>query len=243
MDIDTLIDHLEIDGPALADAGARAGLDAAVPACPGWTIRDLVTHTGGVHRWAADVVAIARDTTDTAAGDAVGHGPADDELLAWFMSGHAWLVAALRCAPPDLGCATFLPSESPLTFWARRQAHETAIHRADAESSAGPVTAFDAEFAQDGMAELLHGFAVRRSNATAEPGTVALRAVDGPAWLVTFGGERIVAAPEVNSRADAVVAGTSSDLYLWLWHRPSAAAVRGDARVAALWDGVRVTWS
>ena len=33
------------DGDRLA-AVAELGLDAAVPSCPGWTVEDLVGHTG-----------------------------------------------------------------------------------------------------------------------------------------------------------------------------------------------------
>ena len=53
----------------------------------------------------------------------------------------------LRTADPAVRCWTFLPAPSPLAFWARRQAHETAIHRADAQLAAGPVTPFAADFA------------------------------------------------------------------------------------------------
>ena len=51
--------------------------------------------------------------------------------------GCADLVAALAAAPDDLECWTFLPAPSPRAMWARRQAHETAIHRVDAELAAG----------------------------------------------------------------------------------------------------------
>ena len=242
MDVPALIDSLVADGPRLADAAAAAGWDALVPGCPDWTVRDLVVHTGGVHRWAADIVGERRDTFDTAAGDAVGSGPADDGLRDWFTAGHAMLVETLRAAPADLVCPTFLPADSPRHFWARRQAHETAIHRADAEQAAGDRPSFDVGIAQDGIGELLLGFARRRSNAIATPGRLALRASDGPSWLVTFGGEKIEAAA-VNEDGDATVDGTSSDLYLWLWNRPSAARVTGDESVAGLWRGVRVRWS
>ena len=64
-------------------------------------------------------------------------GAADPELLAWFRAGHASLAETLTEADPALVCATFMAAPSPLAFWARRQAHETAIHRADAEIAAG----------------------------------------------------------------------------------------------------------
>lgn len=243
MDVEALIDRLAADGPLLADAAARAGLDTPVPATD-WTVRDLVTHVGGVHRWAADIVANRGHSFDTAAGAAVGSGPADDELIAWFGAGHDALVGTLRSAPSELDCVTFLPADSPLHFWARRQAHETAVHRADAEAAAGKGITFDAAFAQDGIAELLLGFAARRSNAIAQAGTIGLRADDGPSWLITLGGERIVAEGcETVGAADAVVGGTSADLYRWLWNRPSTTTVTGAEKITALWRTVRVTWS
>lgn len=244
MDVAALVDHLDAEGPRLAAAAARAGLTAPVPGCPDWTVRDLVAHTGGVHRWAADIVATASPTIETSIGDAVGTAPLGDELLDWFTDGHAVLVRTLREAPADLDCAAFLPAPSPLAFWTRRQAHETAIHRADAEaagSTAGYESEFAAEFAQDGMAELLTGFARRRSNAIDRAATLALRAVDGPDWLVTLGGARIEAeSVPAGPPADAEVCGTSSALYQWLWNRPAEVTITGDESVAGRWRGVRV---
>ena len=49
---------------------------------------------------------------------------------------NANLIEALDSASPDLEAWTFLPAPSPLAMLARRQAHETAIHRYDAESAA-----------------------------------------------------------------------------------------------------------
>jgi uncharacterized protein (TIGR03083 family) len=150
---------------------------------------------------------------------------------------------------------TFLPAPSALAFWARRQAHETAIHRADAQAAAGTVTPFDAPFAQDGIAELLLGFAARRSNAVESPGTLRLHALDGPDWLVTLGGERTLAEPIPDDAADrkpvdvgkaapgATVTATSSELYLWLWNRPAQVSVAGDTALAEQWRQVRVRWS
>ena len=43
--------------------------------------------------------------------------------------------------PTTCECWTFLPAPSPRAMWARRQAHETAIHRVDAQLAAGlPVS-------------------------------------------------------------------------------------------------------
>lgn len=244
MDVPALLDRLAADGPLLIGAAQRAGWDAPVPATD-WNVRDLVTHVGGVHRWAADIVRTSSATFDTAAGDAVGTGPGDAELAEWFCAGHAALVATLRCAPADLHCATFLPADSPRHFWARRQAHETAVHRVDAEGAAGEASVIGTAFAQDGIAEILHGFAARRARQATTAATIGLAVTDGPSWLITMGGERIESAESADPpAADATVRGGSADIYRWLWNRPSAAAVEGDPGVAALWaSAVRVRWS
>ena len=245
MQVPSLIDQLATDGVLLIDAARRAGWDASVPGTE-WNVRELVTHTGGIHRWAADIVTTRSSTSETLAGQAVGTGPDDDELVEWFQNGHAALVETLRSAPSDLECFTFLPSDSAVHFWSRRQAHETAIHRVDAENATGgPVTLFEPAFAQDGIGEILNGFARRRSNAIPTTATVGLDAADGPSWLITFGGERIEAIESDDLvGTDVAVRGLSSDLYLWLWNRPSDAVVDGDAEVAAQWAGtVRVRWS
>jgi uncharacterized protein (TIGR03083 family) len=242
MDVAEHLTQLSTDGPLLAAGAARADWDAPVPGTE-WTVRELVKHVSGVHRWATLIVSTGSPDFDNAAGDAVGSGPSDDELIDWFLDGHATLVEALQAAPADVECATFLPAPSPLAFWSRRQAHETAVHRGDAERAGGAITAYPADFAQDGMAELLLGFAARRRKAADTQGTLALVVADGPSWLVTFEGERIQAAPGDGSEpAEATVAGTSSDLYAWLWNRPSDAEVSGAAEIVELWHAVRVRW-
>jgi uncharacterized protein (TIGR03083 family) len=244
MEVPALVNRIESDGKLLLAAAVRAGWDAPVPRTE-WNVRELVTHTGGIHRWAADIVTTCSGHPNTAAGEAVGSGPDDDELAEWFENGLIALIATLRSAPPDLECFTFLPADSPLHFWARRQAHETAIHRVDAEgAAAGDITLFEPAFAQDGMAEVLCGFAARRRNAVSRSATLGLDAADGPSWLVTFGGEQIEAVESEDLvGTDVTVRGVSSDLYRWLWNRPSEAVIDGDESVAELWSStVRVTW-
>lgn len=243
MDIDEHVTQLESDGALLAAAAESAGLGAPVPATE-WTVRELVTHVGGVHRWAADIVSAAAPSGDTAESRAVGLPQPDDALLDWFLDGHAALIRALRAAPPDLDCFTFLPAPSAHAFWARRQAHETAVHRADAQAAAGLEPVFDVAFAQDGIDELLNGFARRRSNAIGTPATLTLRASDpGDDWTIRLGGERIESERGAAPSADATVSGRSGDLYLWLWNRPASVMIEGQPDVAELWRGVRVRWS
>jgi len=136
-DVPDYVGALRRQGELLADAAQRSGLATAVPSCPGWAVRDLLKHTGYVHRWATGFVAEGLTRPGGASEEEIlGQGPADAELPGWFREGHAALVRALGAADPGLHCWAFLPAPSPLAFWARRQAHETAIHRVDAELGA-----------------------------------------------------------------------------------------------------------
>ncbi len=200
-----IADHiacLRAEGNLLARAAERAGLDAPVPACPGWRIRDLLAHLGFVHRWAAAYVAEQRTdmTREPGEEEIAALAPADASLAGWFREGHAALVSVLSAADPATRCWTFLAASSPLAFWARRQAHETAIHRVDAQlavAAAGPgaeLDPFPAGLAADGIDELLTGFAARRPQSLADaPARLVIRAEDGaatPCWTVRMGSQQ-----------------------------------------------------
>ena len=233
---------LDEEGRLLATAARKAGTDAEVPTCPEWRVRDLVRHTGAVHRWATAFLTEGHD-----APRPLGSGPEldGDPLLAWFEDGHRRLVDTLRDAPADLACWSFLPAPSPLAFWARRQAHETAVHRADAESAlGGELTEPTVEFAVDGIDELLLGFHARgRSRArTGTPRVLRVRATDTDAlWTVRLSSEPPVTAraeaSEVSEAGDAdcEIAGPAPRLYLALWNRLPHPTVTGDPAVARLW--------
>ncbi|WP_405532578.1 maleylpyruvate isomerase family mycothiol-dependent enzyme [Streptomyces avidinii] len=241
MEITEHVKALAREGELLAEVAERAGTDAAVPTCPGWRVTDLLRHTGSVHRWATAYVAERRV-------DPVGFPDApelvDGELLEWFREGHADLVRTLTEAPADVQCWTFLPTAppSPVAFWARRQAHETAVHRMDAESALGvEFSAVEPEFAEDGVDELLTGFHARpRSRVrTPEPKVVRVRAADtGAVWTV-----HLSAAPartvqgDTGEPADCELTGGAAWLYEALWNRVPLAGpgVTGDRALARLW--------
>jgi uncharacterized protein (TIGR03083 family) len=240
---------LRADGPRLASAAASAGLGTKVPSCPEWVVGDLVRHVGGVHRWATAIVAGPR--TEPWAVDldeVVGTWPADGELLAWFEEGHARLVGVLARADAGVNCWTFLPAPSPLAFWARRQAHETAVHRVDAELAAGWRTPLPPSFAADGIDELLSCFITRPGGGLrSDPArTLRIRCTDTAGdWLV-----RISSGPVETTipggDADCEASGRGSDLYLSLWNRrgTEALTVRGDGGVLDLFRSrVHVRWS
>jgi uncharacterized protein (TIGR03083 family) len=231
------LSYLERDGIALAAAADSAGLEARVPGCPDWRVRDLVGHVGAVHRWAATIVGDALQGFEVTPAVV----PGDADLIDWYLAGHASLLETLRATAEDVDCATFLPAPSPLAFWARRQALETAIHRTDAEAASGPVRPIDDALAADGIDEIVVGFGGFRREF--EPGTIRLQPAGGAAWRLQLGPDGVTATtPAGNDAADVTVRGSVSDVYQWLWNRPAEVDIVGDPDVAARWRRVRVRW-
>lgn len=248
MDAAGLLAGLERQGEMMAGALSRVPADRTVPTCPEWAVRDLAHHTGRVHRWAAGVVGAEQDEPWSDLKQIVPDGwPADADLADWFREGLRGLASVLREAPDDLRCFTFLPVSDPKLFWTRRMAHETAIHRLDAELSAGGQGVdFEPGFAADGVDELLTMFVERTRGRLAEPLLTAPRPVtlrvaesDGRGrWMVRFGpvgasGRRDGKAAE----ADCTVTGPAASLYPFLWNRPRPRGIRvqGDREVLEFW--------
>jgi uncharacterized protein (TIGR03083 family) len=212
-------------------------------------MRKLVRHVGDVHRWARAHVEgrtspISREELKSIAGPL----PDDADLVAWFREGHARLVAALQTGDPDLERWTFLPAPSGLAFWARRQAHETGMHRVDAESPEGPeaITPFAPDLAADGVEEMLFGFLLGPPGQPIDPPrSLALRATDtNGEWVVWMGDE--IRVTRESGPADCSVSATASDLHLLLWNRYLGRDldIEGDQSVLGFWrDTVRITWS
>lgn len=225
MEIVELIDTLDVEGGRLVDAALRAGLDADVPHCPGWQVRQLLAHVAFVHGWAADYVggAVTEVLPEPSEEEIFTRAPGDDAIADWALAQHRRLVLALRSAPADLACWTFLAAPSPLAMWSRRQAHETTIHRVDAEEAGrSSLHQIDADFARDGIDEILHAFlARRRPRGPVGPPrrTIALHDTDSSAsWSIRLFDETldVVDGP---GDGDLVVRAGAADLYLWLWQR------------------------
>ena len=253
-----IAEHITVVGQearSFAAAAEQSGLEVNIPTCPEWDMRDLVRHLGEIHLWAA--ARVAKRTAKLWPDDISEHveswpdlavfWPDDDELIGWYRATNDNLVRALESAPPDLDCPTFLPAPSPLAMWARRQAHETAVHRFDAENAGGTASGFDRAFAADGIDELLGGFAPRKGGipvATAQAMVVHATDTDDR-WHLTIGPDGITTL-RGDGRADATLTGHASDLYLALWNRSGDAniTVTGDRELLDTWhENVRVRWT
>src|SRR5688572_12159220 len=88
---------LRTDSAALAKA-ARLGLDAPVPSCPGWSVADLVQHTGRVHRAVTRRVQNLEQERRPASDIPL---PPLAELVPWFEDGADALGQVLEAAHPD----------------------------------------------------------------------------------------------------------------------------------------------
>jgi uncharacterized protein (TIGR03083 family) len=224
------VSALRREGALLAGAAERAGVQARVAACPGWTVGDLVWHVGGVHDfWRRIVEQRATDRSEVKRELA---RPADAELLAWYRDGLERLAGALAAVDPATPVWTWAPQKDA-AFVRRRMAQETVVHRVDAELAGGPAGPIDPALAVDGIDEFFQFFAPDRAEgAAALDGSVHLHATDTEGeWLVTATGDQLRAS-RGHARGDAAARAPAADLLLLLWRRDHGPVeVHGDQAV------------
>jgi uncharacterized protein (TIGR03083 family) len=220
--------QLRGDGAAIVAAARSAGLDAAVPSCPDWTVADLLRHLVWVYSRATQVVRDGLQERPTPATPP--DGDPTDEVERW----HGELVTALRTNDLDRDVWTFL-GPRPATWWSRRMAQESVIHRADAELAAGGrPPRVDAVVAVDGIDELLTVFlaeALPRLGSVGGSGeSIGVHTPD-ERWHVTLHADKVDVVRGSDAPADALIAGTPSHVLYHLWGRMPADEV--DERGAA----------
>lgn len=218
-----------------AAVAAAPHLEARVPGCPEWTLRDLVAHLGAVQRFWA-VVVRAGDPTGPPPADALGDRSPRGDLLDWSAASTRALLDALRQAGPDTACWTWWGrSAAPMTTGAvaRHQVQEAAVHAYDAQEAIGAPESIPGGVAVDGITEFL---VVSLGTAGAwphRPARLALAATEGPTWTVDLTPSG--ADPDPAAAGDPVVTlhGPASDLLLALFGRISTDRLRidGDAKV------------
>jgi uncharacterized protein (TIGR03083 family) len=244
---DRLLAEIEASTAKLAGIVSEHDPGMHVPTCPDWTLRKLATHVGRVHRWAAEIVGTRATEAIPFAAAPDGVSP-DDPVAqaAWLAAGAQRVTDAIRSAGTDPVWA--FGAIVPATFWARRQAHETMVHRADAELAVGRDVELDPGLAADAIDEWLGIMAGPRSGrpdarATALPAGASLHVhasgPDGAAeWLVSHGDSGIAMRRE-HGEASVTLGGPADQVLLVLVRRlPSADAgvtVSGDAAVLTAW--------
>jgi uncharacterized protein (TIGR03083 family) len=129
-------------------------LDRPVPTCPGWTFKQLATHVGRGHRWAAQIVATRASAPASTRDVPNGRMPDDPSQHQAWLAESADLVADAVTAVGDEPVWTFT-GPRPARWWARRRAHEVAVHLADAQLAVGRDVDLAPAFAADGVDEWL----------------------------------------------------------------------------------------
>jgi uncharacterized protein (TIGR03083 family) len=232
----------EVTGSAgtLAGIAATADLTTTVPTCPDWTLRQLITHVGRAHRWATAIVA-TQAAEPIPFRDVPGGRLPDDpaERPAWLRDGAARLAKTVAAGSGPVW--THL-GPGPASYWARRMAHETAVHRADGEIAVGTRPVIDPAVAADGIAEWLSflpdGPAGQQADHPApvpEGKVIHFHATDveaGGEWLIhgVPGGVTVAAG---HGKGDLALRGPASAILLVLLRRLPP----DDPDVALLGDG------
>lgn len=241
------------DSDLIVKAG-ESDLTAAVTCCPGWSLGDLIQHLGDVYGFVTDVVETRaideerdvapldqhRSEKREQRGDDFARSP---DLVPWFRSERGRLLEVLTGADPGERVWTWWKLEQRAGFWQRRMAHETAVHRWDAQSAAGAPAPIERTLAADGVDEALATHAPERRSECDLPSngeTYRFEATDaGVAWTVCLGTDGVMVDRDgqAGSVADVSVRGTASDLVLFLWQRIAAGVldVRGDVGMVDRW--------
>ncbi len=203
---------LRREGEALAAAAEAAGSSVAVPSCPDWDVADLLAHVGRIHRGWEQVVAHGAPAFTPAEIPL----PDREERLPWYRDGLQRLLRAFEQADAATTVATWA-GPRPVASVQRRMAHETAVHRLDAELAAGAPAPLDPALSSDGVDEFLGEFlgAVDRSGTW----SVHLHATDvAGEWLVRCRDGELSVSRE-HAKGDAALRGPAEALLLALWRR------------------------
>ncbi len=227
---------IRADADIMSSVVRTSDLYAPVAACPGWDLRRLVEHTGGVHRWATHALLHA---APPAPDVEFGPGP-DDNLAVWIVEGATALIAALDATDPEADTWHPFALERKAWVWARRQALETTMHRWDAQHAAGLDATLDPALSSQGIHEYLEMALPRvltREGVT--PPSVSLHVhctdVDGE-WLV-WGDDGVYRMLPVHDKGDAAIRGAAADIWLLLMGRLDRRAldIVGDSSAADAW--------
>ncbi|MCW2801376.1 MAG: hypothetical protein JWQ70_2848 [Aeromicrobium sp.] len=237
------MDHLLELGTAMTrftELTSKATGDEEVPGCPGWDVRDLATHLGTIHRWAAAIVLSGQRVK-------MPQPVVTEPLVDWYAGSAGALLAALQAVSPDEPVPNFTHLNERASFFMRRQMHEATVHVVDAAQALGLEESewqVLPEVAADGVDEVLQVFFPRMTAQGRRPDVrcrIRLVASDtGDEWVIAPGSGDLTPPLQLHRsyHSDASVRGTAADLYLALWHRVSRFRLEFEGTDAtALFDG------
>jgi len=200
----------------------------AVPACPGWTVNNVVAHIGygAIIFWIVPATHGELDDADYTAAEAAA---GDGNGAAVFSGALHTLSALLRSHHPADHAPVVI---GPHTYGglARLATTEMAVHRLDCQDALLRPRSMSNDHALDALAW------------TTETWLPELSAIDPdppPAGRVTMVCE-LTGDTFAVGRGDHVaqIAGSAVDLLMLIWGRPAPASVTGDQSAVEWWTGL-----
>lgn len=219
---------------ALVALTRGASLATPVPSCPGWTLLDLVRHTGSVQRWFAALLRRGAPTPPESREVELRLPEHEEGYPDWLDRSSKEAAEAFATIAPDAPMWAW-GADGHARFWVRRMLFETLVHRADAELALGLRPVIEPALATDGVDEFLVNlpfatpFAPKTAQLRGTGETLRFRTTDtGADWLVRLrpDGFGIEQQGPAGDPADATVEGPAADLLLLVYGR-----VRHDADV------------
>ena len=212
------VSALREENRRFAEAAERAGGNADVVACPGWSVDDLVFHMVRVQNMFHGM--ITTPTTQSPkdlprverATDSAG-------LVEQFRTGARRLEELLAGLDDNERVWTFTGGDT--AAWVkRRQAQEVLVHRLDAEAARGAVSPADADLCADGVDELLQVFLPRiDAEKLSMSGSVHLHCTDTDGeWMIVPSGAGPVVSRE-HAKGDVALRAPAQLLLRVVWRR------------------------
>jgi uncharacterized protein (TIGR03083 family) len=228
-----LLECLDADYRRLRDVG-EGDPTTVVPSCPEWTVADLLCHVAVVYLHKVECIRLGRPP------DPWPPDLTDEAPLAVLERAYADLAETFAAHDPSDAAHTWYDPDRSVGFWIRRMAHETVIHRRDAELAFGVPTPAPEDLAEDGIDELLSIFVGWATTKWAHEISEELAAREGDTvlvdgWLLRPTPKGVVV-ERGGDEAALRVSGSPSSLLFWLWSRAAptddAVVVDGDEGVA-----------
>lgn len=172
-----------------------------VPACPAWTLRDLVVHLADVHHFWAETIHRADPSQDPPFESAYREGA---DVLAYARECLDEMVEAIRSVPADSPCYVWWVEPATAGAVAEHQVYEAEVHRWDAEGAVRVPAPIDQSIALMGIPEWIASRVSWMS--------------EMPLPLVTFETNDVPSSSTLGdpSLGSVAVRGTASDVYLYL---------------------------
>ncbi|MGP4021110.1 maleylpyruvate isomerase family mycothiol-dependent enzyme [Saccharopolyspora sp. 5N708] len=214
--------HIESTRAVGAEAWRMAEnrLDAAVPACPEWRIRDVVHHLGNVASFIHACVEQGAGEPEFTDAEMLP----DDRVIKWAAEEWDRILDRLAAADPLAAAWNWSTKPHIVSFWPRCLTHEAFVHGWDIADAVGEALTIPAEVAADGVDEILTvhlAAGVRDGRRFTRTGRIEVHCTDtGDRWLL------VTTATTAHTRVgvpggpcDTQIDATAESLYLDLWGR------------------------